>query len=72
MQLIVPIFVQGTLMNILLIALAQQKKGKFLTFNATAVATLEEGVCFLVDGAELYSTIRHVNCEILLSSSTVC
>lgn len=54
------------------IALAKQKKGKFLTFNATAVATLEEGICFLVDGAELYSTIRHVNCEILLSSSTVC
>ena len=53
------------------IELAKRKKGKFTTTSGSCVATLEEGIAVMVDGEEVYSTIRHVHCEIV-SSNTVC
>ena len=53
------------------IELAKRKKGKFTTTSGSCVATLEEGMSFMVDGQELYSTVRHIHCEVV-SSNTIC
>ena len=51
------------------IELANGKRGNFTTFSGSCVATLEEKVAFIVNGEEFYSTVRHVDCEILTSNA---
>lgn len=51
--------------------LAKSKKGKFTTASGSCIATLEDGIAFMIDDEELYSTVRHVDCEII-SSTAMC
>lgn len=51
--------------------LAKTKEGRFTTFSGSCVATLEDKIAFIVNGQELYTTIRHIDCEIL-SPDTLC
>ena len=54
------------------IDLAHMKKEKFLSCNGQVIAYLDESFCFEVNGTMHGSTIRHTNCEILLTDSEVC
>ena len=54
------------------IDLARIKKGKFFSCNGGIIAYLDESFCLEVNGITHGSTIRHANCEILLSDNEVC
>ena len=55
------------------IDLACIKKGKFFSCNGGGIiAYLDESFCLEVNGLTHGSTIRHANCEILLSDNEVC
>ena len=53
------------------ITLARQKKGTFLSVDGKIVAVLQESFCFVVNGEMKSSTIRHINCDILLAKEKV-
>ena len=53
------------------ITLARQKKGTFLSVDGRIVAVLQESFCFVVNGEMKSTTIRHINCDILLTNKEV-
>ena len=53
------------------ITLARQTKGKFLSTNGQIVAELEDLFCFVANGEIKHSTVRHINCHILLAKEKV-
>ena len=57
--------------DITFITLARQKKRKFLSTNGQIVAILEDLFCFVANGEIKCSTIRHINCHILLAKEKV-
>ena len=50
------------------IEIAEVRRGRLLSRTGETVAILDEKVCINVDGVLHFSTVRHVNCSILLSS----
>ena len=53
------------------ISLARQKKGIFLSVDGQVVAVLHEMFGFMVNGELNSATIRHINCDILLTKEKV-
>ena len=55
------------------VEIAQVRKGKLLSSTGNTVAVLDEKVCINVGGVYYFSTVRHVNCSILINSAvSVC
>ena len=54
------------------IEISQVRKGRLLSSNGEVVAKLDEKFCINVNGVYYFSTIRHINCSILLYKSSVC
>lgn len=54
------------------VKIARLRKCRFISRAGQIVAILDEKVCINVDGALYFSTVRHVKCSILISSSLVC
>ena len=55
-----------------IIQLAQDREGKFLSQYGQLIATLEKNVLLNVDNKQYFATVRHINCEILMSSLAIC
>ena len=53
------------------ITIARQKKGKFLSTDGQIIAELENLYCFVANGEMKCSTIRHINCHVLLDKKKV-
>ena len=53
------------------ITIARQKKGKFLSTDGQIIAELENFYCFVANGEMKCSTIRHINCHVLLDKQKV-
>jgi len=55
------------------IELASKKKGKFSSLSGDIVAVLETTPYSVVDGREIFMTVRHLQCEVLLpDKSLIC
>ena len=50
------------------VEIAEVHKGRLLSRTGETVAILDEKVCIQIDGEWHFSTVRHVNCSILLTS----
>ena len=55
-----------------IIQLAHNRRGNFQSQQGQLIAILEKNVLFNIDGEHYSATVRHVQCEILMSSLTVC
>lgn len=51
------------------VEIAQVRKGKLFSSTGNTVAVLDEKVCINVGEVNYFSTVRHVNCSILLNSA---
>ena len=54
------------------IDLAQRKKGKFVSSLGELVAVLETTPYSVVNREEIFMTLRHIQCEILLTEAFIC
>ena len=55
-----------------IIQLAHDRKGSFLSQQGQMIAVLEENVILNVDNEQYFATVRHVQCEIVTSTLTIC
>ena len=55
-----------------IIQLAHDRKGSFLSQQGQLIAILEENVLLNVDNEQYFATVRHIQCEILISSLAAC
>ena len=55
-----------------IIQLANDRKGSFLSPEDKLIATLERSMVLSVGSEKYFATVRHIQCKILVSSSTTC
>ena len=55
-----------------IIQLAHDRKGSFQSQQGQMIAVLEENVILNVDNEQYFATVRHVQCEIVTSTLTIC
>ena len=55
-----------------IIQLAHDRKGSFRSQQGQMIAVLEENVILNVDNEQYFATVRHVQCEIVTSTLTIC
>ena len=55
-----------------IIQLAHDRKGNFMSQKGQLIAVLEKNILLKVDDEQYFATVRHIQCEILISSLTIC
>lgn len=55
-----------------IIQLANDRKGSFHSQQGQLIAVLEKNVLLNVNNEQYFATVRHIQCDILISSLTIC